>query len=241
LNSIGASVPSKNGVILDLGCGTGTSTRQLASLYPEAKTIIGLDLSPYFIHVGHKLMEIAPKSYKDGGEWVTTINPDPRIELEVGDATNLNFPDNFIDVISLNLVIHELPPDITISIINEAYRVLKSNTGQLWINEMDYDSPAFSKQRSNALLFSLIRSTEPYLDVYADNFNSIILDFMKKKFDLVRITAATGRHFAMIGFKHQSKQSNSINNKFEDTRFFPDGRYRVNDTHLTTWENERKN
>jgi len=241
LNSIGASVPD-DAIILDLGCGTGTSTRQLAALYPQAKSIIGLDLSPYFINVGKKLLELAPESYKDGGNWVTTIKPDNRIELKVGDATSIDLPDNSIDIISLNLVIHELPPEITLSIVNEAYRVLKKD-GQMWINEMDYDSPAFSNQRSNALLFSLIRSTEPFLDVYADNFRTI-LDFMKKKYDLVRITAATGRHFSMIGFKKQDScmQKNvSDDLDIEDTRFFSDGRYRVDDTHLTTWENERKN
>ena len=106
---------------------------------------------------------------------------------------------------------------------------------------MDYDSPAFSNQRSNALLFSLIRSTEPFLDAYADNFRSI-LDFMKKRYDLVRITAATGRHFSMIGFKKQDSMQNEKEDvEIEDTRFFPDGRYRVGDTHLATWENERKN
>jgi len=232
LDSIGASVP-KDAVILDLGCGTGTSTRNLATLYPQAKSIIGIDVSPYFINVGRRLLELAPKSYKEGGDWVTTITPDNRITLEIGDATNINMPDNSIDIISLNLVIHELPPEITISILNEAYRILKPKTGQIWINEMDYDSPAFSNQRSNALLFSLIRSTEPYLDVYADNFKGI-LDFMRGRYEHVRITAATGRHFSMIGLKQPGGKC------FEDVRFLEDGRYRVDDTHLTTWENERK-
>ena len=38
-------------VIVDFGCGTGTSTRRLARLYPHADQLIGIDLSPYFIDV----------------------------------------------------------------------------------------------------------------------------------------------------------------------------------------------
>merc|ERR1712107_527020 len=53
-------------------------------------------------------------------------------------------------------------------IFAEAFRILKAGSGQLWVTEMDFDTPGFSKLRANPLLFSLIRSTEPYLDMYAE-------------------------------------------------------------------------
>ena len=39
-NELQVSVP-ENAVIVDLGCGTGMSTRPLARMYPQAKQIIG--------------------------------------------------------------------------------------------------------------------------------------------------------------------------------------------------------
>ena len=64
-------------------------------------------------------------------------------------------------VVSLSLVIHELPPEVTRAVCAEAYRLLKPGSGQLWITEMDFQTPAFAKLRANPLLFSFIRSTEP--------------------------------------------------------------------------------
>ena len=38
--------------ILDLGCGTGSSTLILKRTFPQAE-VIGLDLSPYMLYAGH--------------------------------------------------------------------------------------------------------------------------------------------------------------------------------------------
>ena len=51
---------------VDLGCGTGMSTRWLArnmfpsDPYPNTK-LLGLDLSPYYVAVGRRLLELAPR------------------------------------------------------------------------------------------------------------------------------------------------------------------------------------
>ncbi len=131
LISQGAICPD-NGIIVDLGCGTGAGTRRLADLFPKCGQIIGLDLSPYFIAVGEMLLKCAPTSIANGGKWVTTIQNDPRLSLKLGDATATKLPDNYADVVNVGLVVHELPLDVACSICDEAFRILKPG-GQLWL------------------------------------------------------------------------------------------------------------
>jgi trans-aconitate methyltransferase len=49
----------KEFIIVDFGCGTGMSTRWLARRYSQATKILGLDLSPYFIEVGKRFLDLA--------------------------------------------------------------------------------------------------------------------------------------------------------------------------------------
>jgi ubiquinone/menaquinone biosynthesis C-methylase UbiE len=239
LVSLGTDVP-QDGVVVDLGCGTGTSTRRLASLFPQASKVIGMDLSPYFIEVGKYLLKHTPKGQSEGGPWVTTIENDNRVDLCVGNALSTGLSDNSVDVVNLSLVIHEMPMSVTCDVCEEALRILKPN-GQLFISEMDFDSPAYAEQRANALLFSLLRATEPYLDEYADGFPEI-LKFLLQKFETVKITAATGRHYALVGTKGDGNTSstNNENNSLIDSRFDSDGNYIVSDTHLKVWESKNE-
>jgi ubiquinone/menaquinone biosynthesis C-methylase UbiE len=229
--SLGGTCPT-GGVICDLGCGTGTSTRRLAAMFQEAGTLIGIDLSPYFISVGKRLLQLKPKGQKDGGTWVTTIESDDRLELRVGDAESTGLEDCSVDVVNLSLVIHELPISSTIQVCKETLRILKPG-GQLWISEMDFDSPAYAAQRENAMLFSLLRSTEPYLDEYADGCEDI-RQYLVEHYASVKITAATGRHYALVA----TKGMRNGNVALVDYRFDENGNYRVKDTHLKVWESK---
>lgn len=237
LDEMGVSVPD-GAIIVDLGCGTGTSTRRLAKKFPRAKKIIGMDLSPYFIAVGETLLKLAPKSVlEEGGKWITTIVPDERIELRVGDATSTGLDDNSVDLVCVGLVIHELPIEVSKDICREAFRILRPG-GELHITEMDFESPAFKAQRSNPLLFSLIRSTEPYLDVYADGASQIRA-CAADLFKCVDLTAATGRHNALIARKGGDSSSSGAA-VINDMRFDSDGSWIVADTHLKTWESKTR-
>jgi ubiquinone/menaquinone biosynthesis C-methylase UbiE len=236
LSEAGVRVPS-GGKILDLGCGTGMSTRRLARNFPQAKTIIGVDLSPYFVAVGKRLLELAPSSFHEGGPWVSNIQRDLRIEYLLGDAANAlrlkEIEEGSFDVVNLQFVLHELPPEVAVSIVDEACRLLKPD-GQLWICEMDFESPAYAAQRANPLLFSLIRSTEPYLDVYAESISDLF-DYVQSRFLQVKVVPATGRHFALVATLGSDVA------KFdgmEDLRFDEDGNYKVEDTHLHLWESK---
>ena len=66
--------------IVDFGCGTGTSTRRLAKLFPWAKKVVGLDFSPYMIGVGRFLLE--PNNGLEQGEWVEDIQKEDRVVLK---------------------------------------------------------------------------------------------------------------------------------------------------------------
>ena len=63
LDAMGAHCPP-DATLVDFGCATGVSTRRLAERYPQARSIVGLDLSPYMIVVGRSLL--ARAGYADG-------------------------------------------------------------------------------------------------------------------------------------------------------------------------------
>lgn len=235
-------------IIVDFGCGTGTSTRRLAKQYPQATQLIGIDLSPYFIEVGQTLLKLSPSAIvldhdndtiinAEVNGWITDINSDHRIQLRQGDMANTKLPSNSVAVVNLSLVIHELPIEASKQVIQEAHRILRPG-GQLWISEMDFESPAYKAQRENALLFSLLRATEPYLDEYADGMPEL-RHSIAELFDVVKITAATGRHFALLAEKGNSTASRG-HATLEDYRFREDGSYAIEDTHLKPWESKEK-
>mmetsp|Transcript_849 Transcript_849/g.1861 ORF Transcript_849/g.1861 Transcript_849/m.1861 type:complete len:108 (-) Transcript_849:764-1087(-) len=107
---------------------------------------------------------------------------------------------------------------------------------------MDFDTEGFSKLRANPLLFALIRSTEPYLDVYADYQTSRIGDQPALAHDLsevgfgeVKLAAATGRHFALVATKAADDASPRARCRIIDRR----RETAKADTHLKTWEAKR--
>lgn len=140
LLSIGAACPD-GGTIIDFGCGSGVSTRRLATNFPAATSVLGLDLSPHFLAVGRKLLDIAPEG---GGAlnrpWVNRVDADPRITLSRADVASTGLPDACADVVCLSLVVHELPAAATRDVCAEAFRLLKPDGGQLWLTEMDFDT-----------------------------------------------------------------------------------------------------
>ena len=89
---------------------------------------------------------------------------------------------------------HILPMDGS-AFIKEMYRVLKPG-GQLWVTEMDFESEAYAKLRANPMLFSLVRSTEPYLDEYADYQPSLPADLVARRRGPVLARDAVGEDLA---------------------------------------------
>ena len=52
LRQLGGAVLAPGATVVDLGSGTGTSTRRLAKLFPQAGSVVGIDLSAYMVGVG---------------------------------------------------------------------------------------------------------------------------------------------------------------------------------------------
>ena len=278
LEQAGARLPTMSApiVAVDIGCGTGLSSRQLATtpfLVENDKRkgssskdqrgyidkVLGIDLSPYYIHVGKTLLELAPlpamtdsttvtskmsHSHEDNDAWVNPIDERAKnsIDLHVANAQDLSdvIPEsNSVDIVQILFVLHELPADVAVSVIREAHRILRPG-GQLWMGEMDFEAPAYAAQRANPLLFSLLRATEPYLDDYADHFATDIRHNLESGlFSRVVWTAATGRHYTVVATKHSDNQDDNGQCQVEDLRFLPNGDYAVEDTHLQLWESKQ--
>ncbi|CAM9855084.1 unnamed protein product, partial [Hapterophycus canaliculatus] len=157
------------GLVVDLGCGSGTSTsRYLAEQFPSAGKVVGFDLSPHMLLTGRHMQ----REDKDA---------DPRVELLFGDAAKTGLEDNSASLVSLSLVVHELSTEGRRSILAEASRILRPG-GSLSIMEMDPSAPGYVKLRNNPMLFSILRSTEPYLDVYFSEAGNIDAELQEAGF-----------------------------------------------------------
>ena len=129
--------------IVDLGCGTGSTTILLRESFPEAE-IIGLDLSPYMLAIAdHKARRL---NYNI--QWLHGL----------AEATNL--PDNSFDLVTASLLFHETPPHITVAILNECYRLLVPG-GQVII--LDGNQKTL---RQTPWLTNIFE--EPYIQDYAE-------------------------------------------------------------------------
>lgn len=93
--------------ILDLGCGTGSTTLMLKQAFPQAE-VVGLDLSPYM------LVRAEHKAQAAGLD----------IQWRHGDAEHTGFPDAAFDLVTASLLFHELPPQASQSVLRESFRLL---------------------------------------------------------------------------------------------------------------------
>jgi ubiquinone/menaquinone biosynthesis C-methylase UbiE len=128
--------------ILDLGCGTGSTTLLLKECYPNAQ-VTGIDLSPYML---------AMANYKAEQKGLEINWLHRRAE-----ATRL--PDNSFDLVTVSLLFHETPPYITQAIIKEAFRLLVAG-GQLIILDGSQNT-----LRDTLWLTEIFE--EPYIKAYA--------------------------------------------------------------------------
>lgn len=94
--------------ILDLGCGTGSTTVLLKQKFPQAE-VIGVDLSPYMLVVADR------KATKQRLQ----------IEFTQANAEQTGFADESFDLVTASLLFHETPPAVAINVLREAFRLLK--------------------------------------------------------------------------------------------------------------------
>jgi SAM-dependent methyltransferase len=93
-------LPAPGRLTLDLGCGEGRLSRDLKA---RSHNVIGLDASPTMVAAARKA--------------------DPAIEVHLGDAANLPFPDGFCDLVVAFMSFQDM--DDAAGAIREAARVLE--------------------------------------------------------------------------------------------------------------------
>lgn len=94
--------------ILDLGCGTGSTTLTLKQAFPNAE-VIGMDLSPYMLVMAQRKSQMAGLDI----QWLH------------GNAENTGFADASFDLVAASLLFHETPPAVSKAIARESFRLLK--------------------------------------------------------------------------------------------------------------------
>ncbi|MDR9402305.1 MAG: class I SAM-dependent methyltransferase [Halothece sp. Uz-M2-17] len=139
-------LPITPDTILDLGCSVGMSSFALQERYPQAQ-ITGVDLSPYFLSVA----QYQARQKEMNIQW----------QHAAAEATEL--PNNSYDLVSAFLMFHELPQKPAKAIFQEAKRVVKPG-GYFCLMDMNPQSPVY--QKMPPYVFTLLKSTEPYLDEY---------------------------------------------------------------------------
>ncbi len=101
------SIQVKPRRILDLGCGTGSTTLMLKQAFPQAE-VIGLDLSPYM------LVRAEHKAKAAGLD----------IQWRHGNAEETGLADASFDLVTAALLFHETPPSVSQAILRESLRLL---------------------------------------------------------------------------------------------------------------------
>lgn len=166
--------------IIDLGCSTGLSTMKLHESFPEAE-IFGVDLSPYMLSVAKLQLD-------------SNILAQSKIQYAHLGGEYLSSSFANVDLVSMCLVAHELPRDITKKIFTEAYKVLKPN-GMISFMDMDPQSLFFQKFLTNPFAFAAFKSTEPWIQEYV-------------ALDLIDVLKTIG--FSRIEVKHNSPRHRTI-------------------------------
>jgi ubiquinone/menaquinone biosynthesis C-methylase UbiE len=93
--------------ILEVGCGTGRTLRQIATALPEQR-YFGVDLSPYYLESARQLLADVPE-----------------VTLVAENAEELPFRDGYFDMVSSVYLFHELPRKTRRRVILEMFRVLR--------------------------------------------------------------------------------------------------------------------
>ena len=188
------------GLVVDLGCSVGLSTRELGRVFPNAR-LVGVDLSPHMLAVFDHLQSLSEPEAKRSPipEAAGSIEPNARrARLLHAAAEETGLEPGSADVVSLHLVMHELPQAATRAILTEALRVLKPG-GVVVLGEMDPGSAAFGRVLSSPFAFAAFRSSEPHLLEY------VTLDVpaaaREAGFVGVRTAAHSPRHFTLVGVK----------------------------------------
>ncbi|MGK7912365.1 MAG: class I SAM-dependent methyltransferase [Synechococcus sp.] len=129
--------------IVDLGCGTGSTTLMLAKAYPDAE-VVGVDLSPHMLAMA---------------EYKTKASGCRNVQFRHRPAETTSFPEASVDLVTASLLFHETPVHISRAIVRECYRLLVTG-GELLV--LDGSQQTLSQTRWLMEIFE-----EPYIQDFA--------------------------------------------------------------------------
>jgi len=139
--------------ILEIGCGTGTLLVQIKRLLPNAE-VIGIDPDPKALARARRKAARAPAS----------------IQLDIGFAGRLPYPDAVFDRVFSSFMFHHLPANEKEKMLSEAWRVLRPG-GELHM--LDFEGPEDS---TPGFLGRLLHSNKRL----TDNSEASVLDRMRQ-------------------------------------------------------------
>ena len=135
--------PPREGMrVLDVGCGTGTN---LSLYHPSGCEVFGIDISP-------AMVEIARKKLGD------------RAEILLGNASQMPYEDNFYDLVTIMMTLHEMSDQVRFTVMSEMVRVVKSN-GHILVIDFHPGPIRFPKGwmfKSIALFFEIAAGREHF-------------------------------------------------------------------------------
>jgi ubiquinone/menaquinone biosynthesis C-methylase UbiE len=102
-----ARTPARPMRVLDVGCGSGATLRQLAHAWPEHQ-YHGIDLSPHYLREARSLLQHVPE-----------------LSLVAQNAEHMPYRDEYFDAVVSVYLFHELPHDARRNVMAEMFRVLK--------------------------------------------------------------------------------------------------------------------
>jgi len=132
-------IPNKKVKVLDVCCGTGENSIQIAKKHPRAQ-IVGVDLSK-------EMLSLAKKNI--------ARNKLNNIRVKAGDATATGFKEKLFDYAVISLVLHEVEENLASGILSEAKRILKDE-GELIV--LEWEIP---KKLGQKIIFFPIPFLEP--------------------------------------------------------------------------------
>lgn len=144
---------TKDSVVLDLGCGNGTTSLYLAKKY--GCTVYGIDISQVRIDNALKLK-------KD--------NPDLKLNFYKSSGTILNFNDCFFTHIWIQAVIYHIPEKQ--KVFKEIYRILQKN-GILIMDDLTKPQENITNEAKKYVYDRLLFDTNLNHEKYIENFREL--------------------------------------------------------------------
>ncbi len=120
---------------LELGCGTGSMTKNIRLAFSNAH-IVATDLSEPYLEVARRRLKNLPRS--------------TAIEFQRADAAHLPYEDSTFDMVYSVFLFHELPRDVRMQALREAHRVLKPGGIFAYVDSLQLgDKPDFDDVLKN--------------------------------------------------------------------------------------------